>query len=71
MGIGFDLVLIDDSRIHPGLLKNPRTFLLPHMGTSTYETQKAMEVLVLDNLKSALAGKGLLTQVPEQVKSKL
>lgn len=29
--------------IHPGLLANPRTLLVPHMGTWTVETEKKME----------------------------
>ena len=59
-------VFEEEPKIHPGLLENNNAFLLPHLGTSTYETQKAMELLVLDNLRSAIEGKGLLTPVPEQ-----
>lgn len=40
--------------------------LLPHIGTNTYETQKEMEILVLDNLKSGVEKGELITQVPEQ-----
>lgn len=61
-------VFEEEPKIHPGLLENPDTVLLPHLGTSTWETQKGMELLVLDNLKSAVEGKGLLTQVLEQKK---
>lgn len=42
--------------------------LLPHIGTMTYETQKEMELLVLNNLRSAIEKGELLTQVPEQKK---
>jgi lactate dehydrogenase-like 2-hydroxyacid dehydrogenase len=63
-------VFEEEPKIHPGLLKNPNAVLLPHVGTSTWETQKDMELLVIENLKSALDGKGLITPVPEQ-KSKL
>ncbi|WPG98847.1 Hypothetical protein R9X50_00164500 [Acrodontium crateriforme] len=59
-------VFEEEPKIHPGLLENDNVVLLPHIGTATWETQKEMEVLVLDNLKSAVEGKGLLTQVPEQ-----
>lgn len=59
-------VFEEEPKIHPGLLKNEKAVLLPHVGTSTWETQKAMEVLVLDNLKSATEGKGLITPVAEQ-----
>ncbi|KAL2863754.1 D-mandelate dehydrogenase-like dehydrogenase [Aspergillus lucknowensis] len=51
-----------------GLLNNPRVMLLPHIGTMTYETQKEMEILVLDNLRSAVEKGELITQVPEQAK---
>lgn len=54
--------------IHPGLLKSDKVVLLPHIGTATLETQKAMELLVLDNIKSALEKGKLITQVPEQSK---
>lgn len=56
--------------MEPGLLKNPRVMLLPHIGTMTFETQKDMEILVLDNLRSAVEKGELLTQVPEQKKAK-
>ncbi|KAL4787436.1 D-isomer specific 2-hydroxyacid dehydrogenase [Aspergillus varians] len=51
-----------------GLLNNPRVMLLPHIGTMTYETQKEMEILVLDNLRLAVEKGELITQVPEQKK---
>lgn len=56
----------EEPKIHPGLIENPNAVLLPHVGTCTWESQKDMELLVLDNLKSAVEGKGLLTQIPEQ-----
>jgi lactate dehydrogenase-like 2-hydroxyacid dehydrogenase len=59
-------VFEEEPKIHPGLLENPNAVLLPHIGTATWETQKDMELLVLDNLKSAIEGKGLITPVPEQ-----
>ena len=59
-------VFEEEPKIHPGLLEHPDVVLLPHMGTSTWETQRGMELLVLDNLRSAVEGKGLLTQVAEQ-----
>lgn len=59
-------VFEEEPKIHPGLLENTNAVLLPHIGTATWETQKDMELLVLENLKSAIEGKGLLTRVPEQ-----
>jgi D-3-phosphoglycerate dehydrogenase len=57
-----------EPEIEPGLVSNPRVMLLPHIGTMTYETQKEMEILVLDNLRSAIEKGELITQVPEQKK---
>ena len=61
-------VFEEEPKIHPGLLENENSVLLPHVGTATWESQKDMELLVLDNLKSAIEGKGLITQIPEQKK---
>jgi glyoxylate reductase len=61
-------VFEEEPKIHPGLVENENVVLLPHVGTSTWETQKDMELLVLNNLKSAVEGKGLVTQVAEQKK---
>lgn len=58
----------DEPTIHPGLLKSDNVVLLPHIGTATKETQKAMELLVLENIKSALQTGTLITLVPEQSK---
>ena len=61
-------VFEEEPKIHPGLLENENVVLLPHIGTATWESQKDMELLVLENLKSAVKGKGLITQIPEQTK---
>lgn len=59
-------VFEEEPKVHPGLMENDNAVLLPHLGTSTWETQKDMELLVLENLKSGIEGKGLITRVPEQ-----
>ncbi|RMD40354.1 hypothetical protein DV735_g4783, partial [Chaetothyriales sp. CBS 134920] len=59
-----------EPQVDSGLIQSRKTFIAPHIGTHTYETQRAMELLVLQNLESAVDGKGLLTQIPEQ-KTKL
>lgn len=59
-------VFEEEPKVHPGLLDNTNAVLLPHLGTSTWESQKDMELLVLDNLRSAIEGKGLITPIPEQ-----
>jgi glyoxylate reductase len=61
-------VFEEEPKIHPGLMENENVVLLPHVGTSTWESQKGMELLVLQNLRSAVGGKGLVTQVAEQKK---
>ena len=67
--VGLD-VYEQEPAVHPGLLQHPHAVLLPHIGTVTRDTQKRMEVLVIDNVASAVTGKGLLTQVPEQTTPK-
>lgn len=61
-------VFEEEPKIHPGLVENENVVLLPHIGTATWETQRDMELLVLENLKSAIEGKGLVTQFTEQKK---
>ncbi|KAF2868199.1 D-isomer specific 2-hydroxyacid dehydrogenase [Massariosphaeria phaeospora] len=61
-------VFEEEPKIHPGLLEAENVVLLPHIGTATVETQRDMEQLVLDNLKSAIKEDKLITQVPEQKK---
>ncbi|KAE9377541.1 putative hydroxyisocaproate dehydrogenase [Stipitochalara longipes BDJ] len=57
----------EEPKVNEGLLNNPNVVLLPHVGTSTWETQKNMELLVLENLETAVKKGSLVTQVPEQV----
>lgn len=56
----------NEPSIEPGLVNNPRVMLLPHIGTTTFETQRDMELLVLENLRSCLATGKLVTLVPDQ-----
>lgn len=53
----------NEPEIHPGLLKNENVLLVPHMGTHTYETQKAMEVVAINNVRAAVTTGQLLTPV--------
>lgn len=55
--------------VEQGLVDNPRVMLLPHIGTMTYETQREMELLVLENVRAAVEKGELETPVPEQAKS--
>lgn len=63
--VGLD-VFENEPEIEEGLLKNDRAFIVPHIGTMTYETQREMELLVLHNLESAVDKGSLLTPIPEQ-----
>jgi len=60
--VGLD-VYEEEPEIHPGLIKNENVLLVPHMGTHTYETQKKMEILVIDNIRAAITKGALLTPV--------
>jgi glyoxylate reductase len=53
----------DEPNIHPGLIRNENVLLVPHLGTHTFETQKAMEVLVINNIHAAITKGELLTPV--------
>ncbi|KAF2733780.1 glyoxylate reductase [Polyplosphaeria fusca] len=63
-------VFEEEPKIHPGLLEDENVVILPHIGTATFETQRDMELLVLDNLKLSITEGRLITQVPEQKKAK-
>ncbi|KAK8029883.1 D-3-phosphoglycerate dehydrogenase [Apiospora rasikravindrae] len=55
-----------EPEIHPDLVRHPRALLVPHMGTWTVETERAMEEATMANVRAALAGTGLTSGVPEQ-----
>lgn len=59
-------VFEEEPKIHPGLIENPHVMLVPHMGTWTIETQTAMEVWCIDNVRSAVEQGKLKSPVPEQ-----
>ncbi|KIV97311.1 hypothetical protein PV10_01073 [Exophiala mesophila] len=59
-------VFEEEPKVDQGLLKNPKAFIVPHIGTNTFETQREMELLVLNNLESAVDKGRLLTPIPEQ-----
>ncbi|KAJ6441203.1 hydroxyisocaproate dehydrogenase [Purpureocillium lavendulum] len=63
--VGLD-VFEQEPAVHPGLLSHPGAVLLPHVGTATVDTQRRMETLVIDNVRSAVTRGKLLTQVDEQ-----
>ena len=55
-----------EPEVHQGVAGNEKVLPLPHIRTATYEIQKRMEVLVIDNVRSMLKEGRLLTQVQEQ-----
>ncbi|RJE22905.1 Dehydrogenase [Aspergillus sclerotialis] len=59
-------VFEEEPKIHPGLVRNPNVMLVPHMGTWTVETQSAMEVWAIENIRLALETGKLKSPVPEQ-----
>ena len=63
-GAGLD-VFADEPRIPAPLLTMDNVVLLPHVGSATHETRKAMGDLCKANLDSWFAGKGTVTLIPE------
>ena len=60
-------VFENEPNIRPELLSLPNTVLLPHVGSASVHTRKAMGDLCVDNLVSWFSGKGAVTPVPETV----
>ena len=63
--VGLD-VFENEPEVEEGLLKSDKAFIVPHIGTSTFETQKDMELLVLENLETGVDKGKLVTPIPEQ-----
>lgn len=51
--VGLD-VFPNEPEVNPRLLEFPNVTLLPHVGTETQDTQRAMEVRALTNLRDFL-----------------
>jgi len=56
-------VFEDEPRVPAALMSCERAVLLPHVGSATHETRRAMASLVLDNLAAHFAGRELVTPV--------
>ena len=64
MSAGLD-VFVNEPQVPQELIEMEHIVLFPHLGSASVHTRKAMDQLVVDNLKSWFAGKGPLTPVPE------
>lgn len=64
MSAGLD-VFADEPRVPPELIAMDHVVLLPHVGSASVETRRAMGQLVVDNLVSWFSGKGPMTPVAE------
>lgn len=64
MSAGLD-VFVNEPKVPQELMEMEHIVLFPHLGSASVATRKAMDQLVVDNLKSWFAGKGPLTPVPE------
>jgi lactate dehydrogenase-like 2-hydroxyacid dehydrogenase len=56
-------VFEDEPRVPAALMACERAVLLPHVGSATHETRRAMAQLVIDNLAAHFAGRDLITPV--------
>lgn len=64
LAAGLD-VFRDEPRVPRALVDLPNASLLPHVGSASVHTRRAMADLVVDNLASWFDGRGALTPVPE------
>ena len=55
-GAGLD-VFEKEPEVHPELLTAPRTVLVPHIGSATYKTRRAMGMLAAEAITAILKGK--------------
>jgi len=64
LSAGLD-VFVDEPSVPQELLEMDHVVLLPHVGSASHATRRAMDELVANNIISWFAGKGPLTPVPE------
>jgi lactate dehydrogenase-like 2-hydroxyacid dehydrogenase len=64
LGAGLD-VFADEPNVPEALLRAPNACLLPHVGSASLPTRRAVADMVADNLESWFAGAGALTPVAE------
>jgi glyoxylate reductase len=61
-GAGLD-VFPEEPKVHPALLAHPRVVALPHVGSATWDTRRAMAELAVQNVRAVLEGQPALTPV--------
>ena len=64
MSAGLD-VFVNEPHVPAELMAMENVVLLPHLGSASVHTRRAMDQLVVDNLLAYFAGKPPLTPVPE------
>jgi lactate dehydrogenase-like 2-hydroxyacid dehydrogenase len=64
LSAGLD-VFANEPSVPQELIDMEHVVLLPHVGSASHATRRAMDQLVADNIISWFAGKGALTPVPE------
>jgi len=62
-GVGLD-VFEQEPAVTPGLVQHPRAVVLPHIGSATTVTRRAMAQLALANVEAILSGRPPITPVP-------
>jgi len=64
LSAGLD-VFANEPKVPEALIDMENVVLLPHVGSASHATRRAMDELVANNIVSFFAGKGPLTPVPE------
>jgi lactate dehydrogenase-like 2-hydroxyacid dehydrogenase len=67
LAAGLD-VFANEPKVPQDLIDMDNIVLLPHVGSASHATRRAMDELVANNIVSWFSGKGPLTPVPETVK---
>ena len=63
LGAGLD-VFPREPQVHPALVSHPRVVTLPHLGSATVATRRAMVGLAVRNVLEVLGGRSPITPVP-------
>ena len=67
LAAGLD-VYAQEPKVPPELIEMDHVVLLPHVGSASLATRRAMDELVANNIVSWFSGKGAMTPVPETAK---